>query len=226
MSASTRRPARVGIVVIAPVVLLTALSYHPHLPGRQPNLDAVASAVELDPSRWAVAHLGAGVAFGLLSLAFLAVRGYLREAGEDRWSAAALPFVIIGNTLYAMLPGMEFAPLAAVETGGSARAAQEALVPWFVPLLIVGALAFGVGVLGMARGVARSRVLSTGLTRLVVVAFVVMALSRFVPLSAVQFHVQGVAGLAALLPLAYAMAKQPHHAGEPVSRERNHHLSS
>jgi hypothetical protein len=36
----------------------------------------------------------------------------------------------------------------------------------------------------------------------------VMALSRLVPLSAVQFYVQGVAGLVALLPLAGSMWKQ------------------
>jgi hypothetical protein len=32
-----------------------------------------------------------------------------------------------------------------------------------------------------------------------------MALCRFFPLSAVQFYVQGVAGLVALLPLAHRM---------------------
>jgi hypothetical protein len=42
-------------------------------------------------------------------------------------------------------------------------------------------------------------------TRLVAGALVIMALSRFVPLSAVQFYVQGLACYAALLPLAYAM---------------------
>jgi hypothetical protein len=206
----------VGIVAIAPVVLLAALSYHPHLSGRQPNLDALALAVHHDPSRWALAHLAAGVASALLTLAFLAIRGYLRDAGEDRWSAAALPFVIVGGTLYAMLPGMEFAPLAAVETGGNARAAQEALLPWFIPLLMAGAVAFAAGVAGMAWGVSRSRVLSPGLTRLVVVALLIMALSRFVPLSAAQFYVQGVAALTALLPLAYGMAKQPGHADVPA----------
>lgn len=216
MSASNTRHVRVGIVAIAPMVLLAALSYHPHLPGRQPNLDALAEAVELDPSRWALAHVAAGVASGLLSLAFLAIRGYLRQAGEDRWSAAALPLVILGGTLYAMLPGMEFAPLVAVETGGSARAAQEALLPRFIPLLVAGAVAFAAGVVAMAMGVRRSRVLNPGLTRLVVVALLVMALARFVPLSAVQFHVQGVAALTALLPLAYGMAKQPTHADAPA----------
>jgi hypothetical protein len=55
------------------------------------------------------------VASGLLVLAFLAIRSYLRGTGEDRWSILALPFIVVGSTLFAVLPGMEFAPLAAAE---------------------------------------------------------------------------------------------------------------
>ena len=172
-----------------------------------PNVGAVAEAVESDPARWGAVHLATGVASGLLALAFLAVRAHLREAGEDRWSAAALPFVVIGCTLYAMLPGLEFAPLAAVEVSGSAEAAQEALTPWFVPLLVAAGVTFAVGMFCFALGVRRSGVLSPGVTNVVVVALGVMALSRLVPLSAVQFYVQGVAGLVALLPLAGSMWK-------------------
>ncbi len=35
-----------------------------------------------------------------------------------------LPLVVIGSTLYSLLPGMEFAPLAAVVAGSDAEAAQ------------------------------------------------------------------------------------------------------
>jgi hypothetical protein len=203
-----RSSLRAGVVVIAPVIWAAVLSYHPYLEGRMPNVGAIAEAVESDPTRWGAVHLATGVASGLLALAFLAVRAYLREAGEDRWSAAALPFVVIGCTLYAMLPGLEFAPLAAVEVGGSAEAAQEALIPWFAPLLVAGGVTFAVGMFGFALGVRRSGLLSPGVTNIVVVALGVMALSRLVPLSAVQFYVQGAAGLVALLPLAASMWKQ------------------
>jgi hypothetical protein len=46
---------------------------------------------------------------------------------------------------------------------------------------------------------------SRGLTRVVVAALIVMAVSRFVPLAAVQFYVQGVAVIVAFWPLAFAM---------------------
>jgi hypothetical protein len=200
---------RAGAVAIAPVLLIAAHSYHPYLSGRQPNIEALAAAVTSDPTRWGVAHLATGVASAALAVAFLAIRNHLLEAGEDRWSAAALPFVVIGCTLYAMLPGMEFAPLATSEAGGDVEAAQEALIPWFIPLLVAAAVTFGVGMVGFALSVSRSAVLSAGLTRLVAIALIVMALSRVVPLSAVQFYVHGVAALVALLPLAHSMWKHP-----------------
>jgi hypothetical protein len=206
---SAHHALRAGVVAIAPVLLLAALSYHPYLSGRQPNYDEIAAAVSADPTRWGIAHLAAGVASAVLATAFLAIRSYLHEAGEDRWSAAALPFVIIGSTLFAMLPGMEFGPLAADETRGDVAEAQEALVPWFVPVLLAGAAIFAVGMVLFALGVSRSGVLGHGMTRVVAVALVVMALSRFVPFSAVQFYVHGGAALVALLPLAYSIWTHP-----------------
>jgi hypothetical protein len=42
-----------------------------------------------------------------------------------------------------------------------------------------------------------------------VVALVIMAAARVVPLGAVQFYAQGAAGIVALWPLAYEMWKHP-----------------
>jgi hypothetical protein len=203
---------RTAIVVVAPAVLAAALVTHPYLPGRLPNDSEVAAAVADGTTRWGLVHLAAAVASALIMLAFLSVRSYLREAGEDRFSALGVPFVILGSTLFAVLPGMEFAPLAAAETGATTAEiedAQGALDSWFLPVLVAGALAFAIGVLAFARAIAVTRVASRGLTRVVVAALIVMALSRFAPLAAVQFYVQSVAALAAMWPLAYAMRMQP-----------------
>lgn len=205
VSATTRARWGAVIIVLAPAVLCAAFVYHPHLHGALPNNEAVAEAVTADPTRWAVAHLGIGVGSGLLILAFIAIRSYLREAGEERWSAVALPFIVIGSTLYALLPAMEFAPLAAVEIGADAAAAQGALGPWFLPILLTGAAFFAVGAAGFAAAIARSGVLGPRLTWLVASMLVVMAAARFIPLSVVQLYVQGVAGVLALWPLAYVM---------------------
>lgn len=182
--------------------------WHPHIPGRLPNDAVIGEAVAADPTGWGLAHLAAVAASAVLILAFLAVRRHLRDAGEEHWSAFGLPFVVVGSVLFAVLPGMEFAPLAAVEAGADPVAAQAALQPWFLPVLLTGAVTFAIGILGFAKALTSSRVLG-GATGLVVVALIVMAASRFVPVAAVQFYVQGAAALVALLPLAFQIWNHP-----------------
>ena len=72
-------------------------------------------------------------------------------------------------------------------------------------MLLIGAVTFALGVLSFAIGIASLRILSPGLTGLVVVALVVFAASRFVPLFAVQAYVQAAAALVSLWPLAGLM---------------------
>jgi hypothetical protein len=169
-------------------------------------------AVAGGTTRWGLVHLATSVASALIILAFLAVRSYLREAGEDRFSTFGVPFVVVGSILFAVLPGMEFAPLAAAETGATPagiEATQEALTSWFVPVLAIGALAFAIGVFGFARALSVTTLGGRALSRVVVVALIVMAISRVVPLAAVQFYVQGAAAIVAMWSLAYAMRTQP-----------------
>ena len=83
---------------------------------------------------------------------------------------------------------------------------------------MTGAATFAIGVFAFAKGIADSRILSRRLTWLVVGALVVMAVSRLVPVGAVQFYVQGAAGVVALWPLAYEMwkhAEPARPAGQP-----------
>ncbi len=106
--------------------------------------------------------------------------------------------------LFPILVGMEFAPLAAAETGGDVEAAQSELAPWFIPILVPAAISFTLGAVGFAIAITQSRVLSRPLTRLVAGALVVMAAARFVPAGAAQIVI-GVAGVVAFWPLALAM---------------------
>jgi hypothetical protein len=73
---------RTIVVVVAPVVLLAVFVAHPYLSGRLPNDAGVAAAVAAGTMRWGAVHLATSVASGLLILAFLAVRSYLRESGR------------------------------------------------------------------------------------------------------------------------------------------------
>jgi len=206
--AGHRARIRAGIVAIAPTVLVGALLAHPYQPGL-PDPAAIAGAAAANPLRWGVVHLLVAVGSGLMILAFLAIRSYLREAGEDRWSGSAIPFLVMGGVLYAVPPGMEFTPLAAAESGMNGRALQEALIPWLAPVLLASAVMFTVGVVGMARGITSSRILTAARSRLVVVALVVMALARLAPLAEIQFYVQSGAAIAGMWPLAISMWRRP-----------------
>lgn len=215
--------SRATILIIAPAVMLAAFLYHPHIgnPTDADFLARLAGAVVADPLRWAVSHLMVAVGCGLIVLAFLALRGRLREEGEDRWSGPALPFIVMGSVLYALLPAMELGPLAVARTGADTEAiaaTQAALFTWFVPVLMTSAVLFLIGATGFAMGILRGAILSSPGARLVALSLVAMAVSRLVPLSMVQFHIQGTLGVVALWPAAYAMVKPPRSRSVATSR--------
>ncbi|SNR59674.1 hypothetical protein SAMN06265360_111105 [Haloechinothrix alba] len=207
-TSTTRARFGATALALAPAMMFAALVSHPFI-ARLPDATGVASAVEQGTTQWGVVHLLTAVGVILTALAFLAVRVWLRDAGEDRHSAWALPFVLAGSALYALLPALEFAPMAAALTGGDVAGVQSELQPWFIPILASGGLLFAVGIVGFAWAVASCRILNRSLTYLVVTALVVLALSRMVPLGAVQFYVQAIAGLVALWPLAYQLWRAP-----------------
>ncbi len=204
----TRSRHEATFVAIAPLALSVAHLWHPFLPGRLPNQAAVGAAVAAGPTRWALAHLAAGIASGLVILAFIAIRNYLKEVGEGQWAVRGLPFLVLGAIIYTLLPGMEFAPLAAVEAGVDPVAIQEGLQGWFVPFLMAGSITFAIGILAFSKAIVDSRILSPSTTWLVVAALIIMAASRATPFAVAQFYVQSVAALIALLPLAYRMWSQ------------------
>lgn len=213
MSKQTIARFQATIVAVAPAVLFAALAYHPYIPNLTDKA-AVAAALASDTTRWGLAHLAVGVGSGLMALAFIAIRRYLREAGDERWSIIGLPFIVLGTTMFVFLPAIEIAMLGAAEVGADVEAVQSALDVWFTPILVSSALIFAIGVFGFVMGIVRNEVLGRGLTWLVAAALAVMALSRFAPLGG-ALYVGAVAGIVALWPIANDMLKKH----SPVSGE-------
>lgn len=197
-----RRQLGAAIVFLAPTVLTGGMLAHPFIGFGPPDPEVIGTVVAAHPTRWGVAHLVVAVASGLMILAFLAVRNRLRDTGEERWSAWGIPFIVVGSTLFTMLPAMEFAPLAITRAGGNVADTQAALLSWFVPLLLAGAVTFVIGVFCFAKGIAVSQILSRRMTLLVAGALAAMAVSRFIPLGAMQLYGQAAFGVLALWPLA------------------------
>ena len=209
---ASSRGWRITALAVAPATLLVALFAHPFIEGRLPNQTSIAEEVVAGTTRWGVVHLAASLASALIAVAFLSVRRYLREAGEDRLSGLGIPLVIVGSTLYAVMPGMEFAALAAADTGATIAEVAEvqgALGPWFMAVLIGSGLTFGLGAISFVGAITASKIASARITQVVSVALIVMALSRIVPLSVAQFYIHGLAAVVAMWPLAYVMRTNP-----------------
>ena len=85
-------------VVVAPALLLLGFAYHPYI-ANATDEGALASAASENTTRWGLAHLAIGVGYALMALAFVALRSYLRDAGEERWSVLGLPFAVLGSCL-------------------------------------------------------------------------------------------------------------------------------
>lgn len=219
MSTPTRNRIRAAVMIIAPVVLLVAFLYHPFVTGAGvPAPEAVAAAAEADTTRWATAHLLTLGAFALTVLAFQALRGRLRDAGEERWSSWGFPLVLVGFVLLAGLPAIEMTVASAIGTGVDTVALIEAVNPWFITLLIGGSVAFVLGTLAFAAGVARGAIMGRGLTALVVIALVVTALAMAAP-PFWAFYVAGVAAIAAFWPVVWATMRTGTRTGATVEAQ-------
>jgi hypothetical protein len=204
-------PLTAAILILAPAVAMVGHVYHPWIgnPGDPGFFERLAEAVAADPTRWWLSHFLVGIGSGLVAIAFLALRTHLREFAGATWSGVGLPFVVMGSVLFAMLPAMEFTPVAAHRIGADVAAAQAALMPLFHPILLSAAFLFALGVLGFAIDLHHTRMPGPALSRLVLAALLVMAASRFFPVGAAQLYVGPAAGLVALWTLAFAKWKQP-----------------
>ena len=199
------RALHAGILLLAPSVMAAGLFYHPTIgnPLDADFLTRLSAAVTADTFRWAVAHHLTALGSGLIALAFLALDARLRQSGQSRAAAVGFPLIVAGSLLYALLPAMEFAPLAAAESGADPGAAQRAIFPWFIPTLYSGALLFLAGSIAFARGILRIRAVARWPVRVAALGLIVAALCRLVPINVIHMDVQAVAGILALWPLAY-----------------------
>jgi len=202
-----RRTGAAVIVAVAPASLLGAIVYHPFIADLRDTHD-VAAALTAGATRWSVAHLATAVASALIALAFLAVSAALRQRGEWRWSARAVPFVVVGSSLFALLPALEIAVLAASLAGADGEAVLLEMDAWFRPLLVGSAAVFAVGMACAARSVVNARVLGRPMTALVVGALTVAGVSRFLPFGAALI-VGAAALVVGLWPLVGTVAARP-----------------
>ncbi len=97
MSQLTQARLRVGVVAVAPVVVLIAFLYQPYIADFTDNA-AFADEVAADTTRWAWSATIGAAGLALTALLIISLRSYLRAAGEQLWSFIAVPLVVVRMT--------------------------------------------------------------------------------------------------------------------------------
>jgi hypothetical protein len=72
---------RAAVVIVAPALLLLGFAIHPYIGNATDDAEVAAAAAE-STTQWGFAHLTIGVGYALMALAYVALRSFLREAGE------------------------------------------------------------------------------------------------------------------------------------------------
>ena len=130
----------------------------------------IAQAVD-DPTGWQWGWFLAatGITFELISL--IAIRSYLRSAGENLWSFLAVPLIIVGFSALMYTQASASSLAAAIEAGASGQAMLEAsggppMALIYAPVLLLGTP----GWVCLIVGIWRSHILSRAMTWTVALA--------------------------------------------------------
>lgn len=125
-----------------------------------------------------------------------------------------------------MLPGLEFARIAAHETGADMEAAQAVLKEWFLVFILGGSLVLLLGCAALAVAVMRTRPLGGRPEGVVAGGLIVFALGRLVPIarsSSVLFGISAFVIGPAISSPDPADTSQP--AGTPSFADHDSHHS-
>jgi catechol 2,3-dioxygenase-like lactoylglutathione lyase family enzyme len=149
-TAQDRTQTGVAVLFATPVILLAGLAAHPFVHNYFDGGVSLAAAVAAAPSRWASSRLLIALGLGLVLVAATIIRHRLRDAGEQRWSVAALGLLLVGGTLLGAVVGSEVTLAAVATSGQDVLATLEAGEHTAAPLYLGGALPFATGWLCLA----------------------------------------------------------------------------
>jgi hypothetical protein len=197
---------RVAVVLLAPVVILVSFVWAPYVSNFTDN-EAVAAKIAANTSRWEWAMLLQAIGLSMTPLAVFALRHYLRDAGEDRWSFVAAGLLTIGSVMLAFGVGTDQTIAVAIDGGASGEAVLDARDAWLLPTLTVSLVVFSLGWLSLALAVRASGVLASQTNRIVTAALIVVAISVFIPVTGGQY-LAALGAIVALWPLGLQMRKE------------------
>ena len=192
-----------AVVVVAPFIPLFGFVYlHAGVPENAYDLEAAWAMRAADPERQWWSFLLGAISMGLSVLQIVAIRSYLRSAGENLWSFLAVPLITMGSALTIFVFASEAGMLVAVEAGASVEAVWDTAwntdfginvyLGMMLPLVLLGMVCLLVGLW-------RSHVLSRAMTWVVVFGAVARPVMGGAPVGWVLW----------LIPLADALVFLP-----------------
>ena len=216
MSEMTQARMRSAVVALAPIITLISFLLMPYFSDFTDNAK-VAETVNDHPNRMAWAMVVVAFGLALAILAVFSIRVYVRAAGEERWSFAAVPLVTIGSATLILALGAEgLGTAGTINAGGNGEEYLDHVRDWTLPIQYIAGVVMSLGLLSLAFSIVKSGILSQNTGRLVAVALVVTIIGNFLPWGW-ALYVLGVAWLIAYLPVAYTMWG---HAEEPTMQAR------
>ena len=198
-----------AVAVVAPFIPFLGFIY---LMGDVPedpyDFEAVWAIQAADPERGWWARLIATIWMGLSVVQIVAIRSYLRAAGDKLWSFFAVPLITMAYSLLIFMYADEAGMLVAVEAGASVEAVWNTrwnsgfgvnLFLVMLPFLSLGMVCFLVGLW-------RSHVLSRAMTWVVIFSAVArVGVGRVFPVDWVFQYGTLLATALIFLPIAYQM---------------------
>lgn len=198
---------RAAVVLAAPVTLLVGWLLEPYVDNpTDPVL--LGQAVAAGPDRYLWSQLILGVALVLLMLSMVAIRYYMRDAGEDRWSFLAVPLLLTGFGAAMFVTGAAaVGTWTTVQLGGGgdevARFIDQAHRVG-LPVSGIGFILIDLGLVTLAVAVKKSGILTEGAAWTVVGAFILSVVAGFIP-TGWALRVVGVGLLIGLWSIGYRM---------------------
>ena len=162
---------------------------------------AAAAAVATQGLRWLVGHLVAAVAFGLAASAAAEIGRWIAKSGPGISYRIAVPLMAVGAGLHAAGLGADgIGPVAAASPaeffGRSGR--------YVVPVFVVGAASFSIGLIALTATIRRRGLLSAGQGWIVFLASIVFAAAEAIP-SGWGLYVVAAAAWVVFWPVARSM---------------------
>lgn len=193
------------LIAAFPIVLATGIVLIPAV-GDYSNHE-LAQEATAQSIRWFLGHVHSAAAFGMGVLACCCIGDVLYRRGQRNRVIFALPFVAVGAGLHAAGLGADgIGPLAIAEAGHPARTFFDGSGMLVPGVFVAGSMTFGLGLIALAFGVARTDLLGNPWKIVVPVAAILFVAFEALP-TGWGLYLVALAAFLVFAPISLALRK-------------------